>query len=129
MIGQCLVTGKKHFYDKIVDELKEGKNVEMYENSYRSSLHFKTASQLLVQLIELPERVPPVLNVCGDKDLSKFDVGVMIADKLGVSREMVRPIRMAESDGVFKTKRAISTVMDNALVKRILHLDTIDFQI
>ena len=48
---------------------------------------------------------------------------------MGVSRELIRPIRMAESDGVCKTKRAVSTLMDNALVKEILHLDTIDFQI
>ena len=70
-----------------------------------------------------------MLNVCGDRDLSKYDVGIRIADRLGVSRELIRPIRMAESDGVFKTKRAVSTLMDNALVKEILHLDTIDFQI
>lgn len=129
LIGTCLIPGRKHFYDKIVEDLKAGKTVEMYEDSYRSSLHFKTASQLLVRLIEMQGMVPSVLNVCGDKDLSKYDVGIRIADRLGVPRELIRPIQMAERDKVFKTKRAVSTLMDNSLVKEILHLDTIDFQI
>lgn len=129
LIGECLIPGRKHFYDRITEDLKEGKTVEMYENSYRSSLHFKTASQLLVRLMEMQETVPSVLNVCGDKDLSKYDVGIRIADQLGVPHELIKPVQMMENDGVFKTKRAVSTLMDNTLVKKILHLDTIDFQI
>lgn len=129
LIGPSLVPGKKHFYDKIVEDLSAGKEVEMFENSYRSSLSFHTAAGLLVDLIRMPQRMPPILNVCGDKDLSKYEIGLMIADSLQVSSELVKPIKIFENDGVFKTKRAVSTLMDNSLAKEVLHVDRIDFRL
>lgn len=129
LIGASLVLGRKHFYDKIVNDLIEGKSVEMYKNSYRSSLHFRTASQLLIQLMESCGPVPPVLNICGDRDLSKYDIGIMIADQLGKPHNLIKPIQMAENDGVFQTKRAVSTLMDNTLAKKVLNLSEIGFQI
>lgn len=130
LIGTSLVPGKRHFYDHIVENLTNGKEVEMFENSYRSSLHFHTAASLLIQLMEMPLReVPPILNVCGDRDLSKYDIGLLAAEKLQVSEELIKPIKIFENDAVFKTKRAVSTVMDNTLVKKVLQVDRIEFEL
>lgn len=129
LIGPCLVPDKKHFYDKIVDSLQKGETVEMFENSYRSSLHFNTASELLIRLMESSQQIPSVLNICGDKDLSKYEIGLMIADKLKVPRELIKPVMVFENDGIFKTKRAVSTLMDNTLVKNLLQLNSIVFYI
>lgn len=130
LIGTSLVPGKRHFYDHIVENLTNGKEVEMFENSYRSSLHFHTAASLLIQLMEMPLReVPPILNVCGDRDLSKYDIGLLAAEKLQVSEKLIKPIKIFENDAVFKTKRAVSTVMDNTLVKKVLQVDRIEFEL
>lgn len=130
LIGTSLVPGKRHFYDNIVENLTNGKEVEMFENSYRSSLHFHTAASLLIQLMEMPLReVPPILNVCGDRDLSKYDIGLLAAEKLQVSEKLIKPIKIFENDAVFKTKRAVSTVMDNTLVKKVLQVDRIEFEL
>lgn len=130
LIGTSLVPGKRHFYDNIVENLTKGKEVEMFENSYRSSLHFHTAASLLIQLMEMPLReVPPILNVCGDRDLSKYDIGLLAAEKLQVSEKLIKPIKIFENDAVFKTKRAVSTVMDNTLVKKVLQVDRIEFEL
>lgn len=130
LIGTSLVPGKRHFYDNIVENLTNGKTVEMFENSYRSSLHFHTAASLLIQLMEMPLReVPPILNVCGDRDLSKYDIGLLAAEKLQIPEKLIKPIKIFENDAVFKTKRAVSTVMDNTLVKKVLQVDTIEFEL
>ena len=71
---------KPHFYDRIVESLKHNESFEMYEDSYRSSLSFENAARLTVSLIKKGNR-HPVVNVCGDKDLSKYDVGLMIAER------------------------------------------------
>lgn len=92
-------------------------------------LDFKTAADLSVRLSLLEEPLPSVINVCGDKDLSKYDIGLMLANKLGVSRQLVKPVKMSENDTVFKTKRAVSTLMDNALVKSVLGIKQIEFLI
>lgn len=126
LIAPSLVKDKKHFYDKIVMDLLEKKEVQMFCDSYRSSLNFKTAADLAVRLSQL-EEVPQVLNVCGDQDLSKYDIGLKIADKLGVSRALVKPVRLSENEDIFKTQRAVSTLMDNELVKSVLKLDSIEF--
>ena len=61
--------------------------------------------------------------------MSKYDIGLMIADSMGVSRELVKPITMETDSDIFKSARATSTLMDNTLVKNILDIDKIEFEI
>lgn len=125
LIGPSLVNGKKHFYDQIVKNLKSGERVEMFCDSYRSSLDFNTASALMINLCELNRDIPSIINISGDEDLSKYDVGQMIAQKLGISSEQIVPVKMSERTDIFETPRAASTLMDNSLLKELLHLDSV----
>ena len=80
LISPSVSPVKKHFYDKIAETLKKGEKMEMFADSYRSSLSFDTAAGLLVDVIEkFGSDAPKILNICGDDDLSKYDVGLMIA--------------------------------------------------
>ena len=120
------LAGKPHFYDRIVESLKKNEPFEMYEDSYRSSLSFENAARLLVALVEKGNR-HPIVNVCGDKDLSKYDVGLMVAEREGLNKDLIVPVKMGEItvEG-FVTKRATSTLMDNSLLKEILGLEYVD---
>lgn len=120
------LAGKPHFYDRIVESLRNNEPFEMYEDSYRSSLSFENAARLTVALMEKGNS-HSVVNVCGDKDLSKYDVGLMIAEREGFDKEKIVPVRMGEItvEG-FVTKRATSTLMDNSLLKEILDLEYVD---
>ena len=129
LIAPSLVVTKKHFYDKIVESLYKGETVEMFSDSYRSSLNFKTAGDLLIRLMEKEEPVPSVLNIGGDDDLSKYDIGLMIADRLGVSRELIVPIKTTDNQDIFKTARATSTLLDSSKLKEVLRIDTIKLEI
>ena len=129
LIGPSLIPKRKHFYDVIAESLLAGKKVDMLADSYRSTLSFDTVSRLTIELMERENDVPQILNVCGDKAYSKYDVGLMIADKLCVSRDLIVPISMADSKAFFTTKRASSTVMDNSLLKSILGYEFIDFEL
>ena len=122
LIAPSLAPGKKHFYDVIAATLKAGEPMEMFADSCRSALDFGQAAELTVRLMELPEAAPAIVNVCGDEDLSKYDIGLRIADKLGVSRGLVKPISIAGGSGIFQAKRAASTLMDNSLLKKTLGL-------
>ncbi len=117
---------KKHFYDVIAETIKAGKPFEMYKDSYRSSLSFENAGLLLIRLMEQSGDVPPIVNVCGDRDLSKYDVGLMVADQCGVSRDLIVPISIVKAQENFKTIRAETTLMDNNLCKKLLGLKSID---
>ncbi|WP_298068269.1 NAD(P)-dependent oxidoreductase [uncultured Mailhella sp.] len=124
LIAPSLAPGKQHFYDTIVHTLGAGRQIEMFKDSMRSALDFDTAARLLIQLMENGP-VPQKLNVCGDEDLSKYDIGIRIADKLRVSRDLVKPISVDNSAGIFEVKRASSTLMDNSLLKQTLGLTEI----
>ena len=126
LIAPSLVKDKKHFYDKITEELKKGNKIQMLSDSYRSSLNFATASNLLIKLIETDKEIPQILNICGDNSYSKYDIGLLLAQKLGVSEKLVESISIKEYKSIFKTPRAISTLMDNSKLKQILNIDKVD---
>lgn len=94
----------------------------MFSDSLRSALDFDCAARLMIQLAEKKQSVAQVINVCGDEALSKYDIGLRIADKLGVSRSLVKPISIENAEGIFEAKRAASTLMDNSLLKETLGL-------
>ena len=107
---------RPHFYDRIVEALRNNETFEMYEDSYRSSLSFENAAKLTILLIENGNK-ESIVNVCGDKDLSKYDVGLLIAEREGLDQNLIVPITMDKKMEGFETKRATSTIMDNTLLK------------
>lgn len=130
LIAPSVSPVKKHFYDKIVASLSNGDQVEMFADSYRSSMSFDTAASLLIDLIEnYNQDIPSILNICGDEDLSKYDIGKMIANKIGADETLVVPISTECNSSIFKAERAQSTLMDNSALKRILGLDSIKCEI
>ncbi len=116
---------KPHFYDRIVEQISIGNPIEMYNDSYRSTLSFENAGYLLIKLMELNDPVPQVINICGDRDLSKFDVGQIIAERESLPKDLIKPISFF-SNPKFSSKRAQSTLMDNQMLKKILNLSYID---
>lgn len=129
LIGPSLVPGKPHFYDRIAETILRGEPMEMFRDSYRSSLSFAAAARFVVELMELDRPAPQILNVCGDDDLSKYDVGLMIARKLHVPEERIVPISVSGGQGIFEAARAQSTLMDNTRLKELLGLQHIELQL
>ena len=126
LIATSLSPVKKHFYDIIVEHLQNGQPMEMFTDSLRSSMSFDTGASLLINLMEnYSEDIPKALNICGDDNLSKYDIGLMIADKLEFDRKLIVPISTASSEGIFEAKRAQSTLMDNSELKEILKISEI----
>lgn len=130
IIGPSLIPEKKHFYDIIVDTIMQGKSIEMFENTYKSALDFDTASKLVIRLVEIySEKMPKILNVSGDEILSKYDIGIKIARANGADESLIKPIRLEEDTIIFDEKRASCTLLDNELLKSVLHINQIRMKI
>lgn len=130
LIAPSLLPYKKHFYDQIVDTITKGEKMEMFADSLRSSLDFETVARLVIKLIEnYREDMPKILNVSGDDDLSKYDVGLMIAKKIGAPTDLIVPISADQTDGIFEAKRAKSTLLDNSEIKKYLGLKEIKIKL
>ena len=130
LIGPSLVPDKKHFYDQIVDTVKNGGLMEMFVDQKRSMIDFDTAARIVVQLIENPEAHKyPIVNICGDEALSKYELGVRIARKHGLDESKIVPIRMDDDNKIFTAKRAKETLLDNGLLKQILNISELKIKV
>lgn len=130
IIGTSLVESKKHFFDTIKMSLEQGEVVEMFEDSYRSTLDFNQCAKLLVMLIEKCGACSEkILNIAGDNALSKYDVGLLIAEKYGLNKNLVKPISIKQNNYIFKAKRANSTILNNTKIKNILNLKEIKLEL
>ncbi|MEI6577931.1 MAG: sugar nucleotide-binding protein [Eubacteriales bacterium] len=131
MFGPSISPQKKHFYDKIVEDLKQQKTIEMFHDSLRSSLDYKTVADLFVSLAEnySENNMPKIMNLCGDDCLSKYDLGLMMADKFGASRDLIVPVSSKNDDSVFVERRAFAGLMDNSLLKSTLGISELKIKI
>lgn len=129
MLGRSLTT-KPHFYDNVCSKLLNNESVEMIDGMKRSVLDYDKAAELIYSLSLLPsEKLPDVINVCGDNLFSKYEVGCVIADKLGAPVELIKKISEQEGEKFFKDKRASCTAMDNTLLKSLLGLEKIEWKV
>ncbi len=118
MMGPSLLK-KPHFYDRICSQLKNGEAVEMVDGLYRSVLTYDKTAKYLLELSK-KDKLPPAINVCGDKGLSKYEIGCMIAEEIGADKSLVRRLTEEQGRKFFKDRRSSVSVMDNSLLKSLL---------
>lgn len=127
MIGPSLLENKKHFYDNIIENALDGQDFTLADGLWRSALDYKTVAEVLVKL-SVTKNVPQTLNLCGDDNLSKYDVGVMIAEKHNLPMKHIIKTPEAEIMKLFDERRTSSTAMDNTLLKSVLGVNEIKIQ-
>ncbi len=118
MMGPSLLK-KPHFYDKICSQLKNDEEIEMVDGLYRSVLTYDMTAQYLLALSR-KDKLPLVINVCGDRGLSKYEIGCKIADEIGANKCLIKKLTEQEGNKFFKDKRSSVSVMDNSLLKSLL---------
>ena len=130
LMGPSLLKGKKHFYDEIVETVKNGGTMEMFSDQFRSMIDFDTAAKIVISLVENREAHKyKIVNISGDEALSKYDLGVRICHANGLDPSKIIPISMDGDNKIFTAKRAKSTLLDNSLVKEILNLNELKMRI
>lgn len=131
MFGPSLSPDRKHFYDIITADLKQDKKVDLFYDSMRSALDFESVANVFVKLAENFGRrtLPHTLNLCGDDSLSKYDLGVMLAKKLGVSTELVRATSSLNFETAPDATRALKGLMDNTLLKTLLGITELKIKV
>lgn len=129
IFGPSLVEGKPHFFDHIKANLESGNTVEMFSDSYRSTLSFDQCAFYLISLIEkFGSCSEKIINIAGDDIMSKYDAAIALADAHQLDKSLIKPISVHQSNGIFKAKRATSSVLDNQKLKKLLNLNEIHFK-
>lgn len=130
IFGSSLVEGRPHFFDNIKADLESGKVVEMFSDSYRSTLSFDQCAYYLVKIIEkFGSCSEKIINIAGDDVMSKYDAAVVLADKYGLDKSLIKPISVNSTNGIFKAKRAASGTLDNSKLKSLLGIKEIHLEV
>lgn len=117
MCSPSLTSRKKHFFDDIASKLKNGEKVYMLTDWVRSALSYKTAAEITYNYL-VKDTEEDTVNICADKAVSKYDIGLLIADFTGSDTDLVIPCTKKDL-GIFSEKRADDIIMSNALSKRL----------
>lgn len=129
MMGRSLNDDKKHFYDQIVLNLKSNKIIDMFYDSYRSTLSFKQCAKYVIDIIENYNNCnEKIINIASDTPISKYDLGLKIADFYSLNKNLIRPISIKSPHNIFQAKRAVSTIMDNTKLKKLLNIEKIELE-
>ena len=130
IFGPSIVEGRPHFFDHIRETLQSGKSVEMFADSYRSTLGFEQCAFYLVSLVEKYGHCPEnIVNIASDDIMSKYDAALALADACHLDRSLIKPVSIHHHTGIFKAKRASSSILDNGKLKKLLNLDEIHFKV
>ncbi len=131
MFGPSKAVGKKHFYDIILENLRSGKTTRLFHDQYRSSLDFDKVASLFVLMAESHDslKLPPLLNLCGDQSLSKYALGLLLAEKYGFSKDLLLPVSASTFESGPGAARAFNGAMDNTKLKKLLGLDELKIKI
>jgi dTDP-4-dehydrorhamnose reductase len=128
MLGPSLLKHKKHFYDNIIEKSRSGEKITLADGLWRSALDYQSVADILYRL-SLKSNVPQTLNLCGDDNLTKYDVGAMLEEKYGLPHENIVKVSEGDIQKFFFETRASSAVMDNSLLKSVLAIKEIKIQI
>jgi len=130
LIGPSIIK-KEHFYDYILKTLKNNANIHMFSDSYRNPIDFNSAAYYTVNLCErYPNIKKEIINIAGDKSLSKYDVAMLIAKNNQLRTKNIKKISITDKENIkfFQTKRAQSTLISNKKLKKLLNINTIELK-
>ena len=120
LYGASLDDNRKTFYDKTFAALQAGERVEMIDGLARNALTYAEAAQCITRLALSGAPLPPVLNICGDSLITKYELGLRTAVAAGAAPSQVVKISKEEGEKFFKDKRAECITLSNALCKPYL---------
>lgn len=129
IMGPSIVRNKKHFFDYIKEEISSNRSVDLFEDSYRSTLSFNQCAKFLVSLIEQHcDCREKIVNIASDNPISKFEIGLKIANFYNLDKNLINPISIKKPNSIFKAKRARSTILDNTKLKKLLNIEKIELE-
>ncbi len=130
IFGPSIVEGRPHFFDNIKAYLEKGETVEMFEDSYRSTLSFNQCAAFLVEIMEkFGSCEEKIINIASDGIMSKYDAALFLAEKYTLDKKLIKPISVKQKNAIFKAKRAETAVLDNTKLKMLLRIDKISLEL
>ena len=83
------------FTDALVERLARGEEIKLFVDQWRTPLEVSDAAELLSDLLE--QKTPGVLNVAGPERVDRCELGLALAESLGLDTSLCKPGRVADA--------------------------------
>jgi dTDP-4-dehydrorhamnose reductase len=90
VVGFAEGCGTNAMLNRFAAKLRAGERVSLPDFEYRNPIDPDTLSEFIVELIGL-EHAAGIFHIGAQQAISRFELGQRLADRLGYSRDLVRP--------------------------------------
>ena len=80
------------FSDIIISYLSIKKPIELFNNIYYSPIHAFELANCILELIKIDAN--GIFNICSNERITKYDFGLMLADYMNKSKDLIKPIKL-----------------------------------
>lgn len=89
---------RRSFSDVVIDTLRSGTGITLFRDVFITPLH---AEQLVEAILELiSKKASGIINVVGETRLSKWELGVRLADTFGLDKGLIKSGSLDEHSGL-----------------------------
>jgi len=110
------------FWIKKNIELK--KEIAVIMDQYTSPSYVPDISKMIIEIIN--RKITGIIHLAGPTRISRYDFAVMIANKMNISDEFFKPIKMKQMN--WKAQRPIDSSLDITKANRILKIEPIKLE-
>lgn len=128
MFSKSIAPAKRHFCDTVCENLRNGIPMQLVKGAVRSTLDYGTVADIIIQL-SMKRELPDVLNIAGDDPLSKYELGLLLAESIGADKSLLVPVDVFGNAPAEGARRADSTVMSNIRLKKLLDREEIKIKL
>lgn len=111
------LNSSKCFTEIMISNLKNGKEVRLFMDEYRTPIYIKNLCEILLDLAKR-EDLQGVYHICGSQRLSRFEFGLKLSDIFGFTKEFIIPISVNEFSS--KDERPKDCSMRNEKARSVL---------
>jgi dTDP-4-dehydrorhamnose reductase len=112
-------SNRLNFVDWLVQRLREGQEVPLFTDQYRTPLYVVQASEVIRRLIDAAE-VHGTFNLGGGERINRYAFGLTLCEVFNLPNALLKPIEMGSTTGLAARPRDCS--MNSARIGGLLQI-------
>lgn len=107
----------KRFLTAVAQNLKEKKEFSLTTDQYICPTYLPNLSKMIIEIAT--RQIAGIIHVSGATRLSRYQIGAMLADKMGLDKKFLKPVKISEMKN-WTAKRPQDSSLDTSKAARIL---------
>jgi dTDP-4-dehydrorhamnose reductase len=97
---------RRSFSDMIIDNLREGKRVSLFEDFFYTPILIEELAQTVMLLLQ--NKATGIYHITGNERISKYEFGMRLAERFGLDTTLVEATKFADRKDLVKRPRDLS---------------------